>query len=294
MSNEDINYFSNEGLTSTSASYISNLAKEYYLNLEAELNNLRFYATTLKLIGNENKEVISRYTSNINSIPNKIQEIAECKALIAWFREAIKEKDKLTKKLTNYSFEDWIKDSGFEPLKFPVCEREITEEEYLNSLTVKERNRYLTIEALASTIGKAIHQNGSLSNARKDLSNKLRNPIKTETNGRDTLIYEYLFVYSESEIDNIFFELQTKQREAQAELNGMKHKMEVTIEEDRSIKRKAYDKALADYKIREEAYLINYKEYCDEQRKMIRNLKIVIPNNLKNIYDKINGLGKNK
>lgn len=294
MENLEINYFSNEGLTAVSANYISNLCKEYYQNLEYKLNNIRFYSTSLKIIGNPTEEFISYYTSYIEKIPSIVQEIAECKALIAWFREAIKEKDKITKNLNNYTLEQWIIDTNREPLKFPQCEKTMTEEEYLNSLTVKERNRWLTVEALASTIGKVIHQNGSLSNARKDLNNKLQNPIETEINGRDTLIYKYSTIYCHSDIEDIFFELQTKQREAQAELNGMKHKMEIAIEEDGAKKNDIWKEQLAEYKLKEAEYLSKYKEYCDEQRKLIRNLKIVIPNNLKSIYDKINGLGKNK
>lgn len=290
----EINYFGEEGLTAVSANYISNLCKEYYQSLEYKLNNLRFYRTTLKIIGNPTEEVIGHYTNYIEQIPNILQEIAECKALISWFREAIKEKDKLTKNINNYTLGQWIEDTNRELLIFPQCEKEITEEEYLNSLTVKERNRWLTVEALASTIGKAIHQGGSLSNARKDLNNKLQNPIETEANGRDTLIYKHSTIYDNSDIENIFFELQTKQREAQAELNGMKHKMEIAIEEDRAKKNDIWKEQLAEYKIKESEYLSEYKNYCDEQRKQIRNLKIVIPNNLRNIYDKINGLGKNK
>ena len=288
----EINYFGNEGLTSTSANHIANLAKELYCNIEAELANITLYRTSLKIIGRDNEEIIKCFTSEIESVPTKIQEIAECKALIAWLREAIKEKERMTKSLRDYSLEKWIADTNQEPLDYPRCEKEITEEDYRNSLSVKERNRWLTVEAIASTIGKIIHKDGCLSNARKNLIDKIQNPTFVNANGRDTLIYKYEAGYDLETVDELFFELQTKQREAQAELNGIKHKMEIAIEEDKMLKNQAWQEALEEYRIKEGEYLIKYKEFCDKKRKEIRELKIVIPNNLRSIYEKINGLGK--
>lgn len=288
----EINYFGNEGLTSTSANHIANLAKELYCNIEAELANITLYRTSLKIIGRDNEEIIKCFTSEIESVPTKIQEIAECKALIAWLREAIKEKERMTKNLRDYSLEKWITDTNQEPLDYPHCEKEITEEDYRNSLSVKERNRWLTVEAIASTIGKIIHKDGCLSNARKNLIDKIQNPTFVNANGRDTLIYKYEAGYDLETVDELFFELQTKQREAQAELNGIKHKMEIAIEEDKMLKNQAWQEALEEYRIKEGEYLIKYKEFCDKKRREIRELKIVIPNNLRSIYEKINGLGK--
>ena len=290
--NNDINYFSNEGLTSCSASYIANLCKEHYQSLEAELNNLQLYSVTLKLLGTNEEETISRASTYLTDIPNKLEEIAKLKALIAWLRTAIKEKNKLTKELDAYTVEDYVKDNNLESAKYPQCEREMTEEEYLNSLTVKERNRWLTTEALASTIGQAIHKSGSLSKARQDLLLINQKPIETSVNGRDTIIYKRTPAYNGSEIEDVFFILQAKQREAQAELNGMKHQMEIAIENDKALKNEIWQNDLEKYRIRTSENMIKYKEFMMEERKRIQNLKIVIPNNLRDIYDKINSLGK--
>ena len=46
-------YFGVDGLTSTSANYVCNLAKEYYKKFETALDQTKFYNTTVSLIGSK-------------------------------------------------------------------------------------------------------------------------------------------------------------------------------------------------------------------------------------------------
>lgn len=284
-----INYFGKEGLTLASATHICNLAKEYYTQLLSKIDNINLFEVQMSIIGSDIKETIQYATDNIDNIERTLIDVAEVKSLIAWLREAIKAKNNLTKDLADYSFSKYCKDNNIH-YEFPNQEFPITEEEYLNSLSVKERDRYLSLETLASTIGKAIHSDGFFSKAKKDLTDIIQNPIQTVANGRDTLIYKRVPKYTTEEIDNIFYKLQDLHRGTQAALNGMKHQMEQAIEEDAAKKREAYSKALSEYKTREEEYRIKWQEYLASKREEIKKLKIVIPNNLRNIYDKINNL----
>lgn len=94
-------YFAKDGLTSTSANYICNLAKEYYKKFETTLAQIKFYDTTVSLIGTSNDMIISTGINgeSLKAISSMIKAIAECKSLIAWLREAIKAREELRKEL---------------------------------------------------------------------------------------------------------------------------------------------------------------------------------------------------
>jgi hypothetical protein len=94
---KDLIFFGNSGLTNTSANYIANLAKELYNSIEKELNNIVFYTTTVKLIGSKEESLIQGGVTSVDDIPNKLNDIAQLKSLIAWPRDAIKAKDRLYK-----------------------------------------------------------------------------------------------------------------------------------------------------------------------------------------------------
>ena len=85
-------------LTATSANHISNLAKEAYERLEAKLENTSFIKETIQIIGSTAETTVKLSTAGLISLaPNVLEEIYEYKSLIAWLREAIKEKENLFK-----------------------------------------------------------------------------------------------------------------------------------------------------------------------------------------------------
>ena len=93
-------FFGVSGLTSTSANHIANMAKEYYQALNEELENIRWYDTTIQLISaNENKTLSKGQTST--EINATVDKIYKCKALIAWLREALKAKDEIVRSIKN-------------------------------------------------------------------------------------------------------------------------------------------------------------------------------------------------
>ena len=50
---QDLTFFAENGLTSTSANHIANLAKEYVKAQEQELESVEFYNTYLTIIGSD-------------------------------------------------------------------------------------------------------------------------------------------------------------------------------------------------------------------------------------------------
>lgn len=82
-------FFGENGLTSTSANHIANMAKECYQTLDKELSNFVLYDTTLSsIVVTNSKWTISKGATNsdIEAIPEKLKTIAKIKALIAWLR----------------------------------------------------------------------------------------------------------------------------------------------------------------------------------------------------------------
>ena len=295
---KDSVFFKKEGeegvaLTSTSANHIANLAKEYIQGVEIQLNDIYFFNTEVALIGTTGNIIQVGKTSEVlNNLQSMLEEVAQAKSLIAWLREGIKAKENLLKGLKALSFADWCKENGIVKPEEPIYGDILTEEEYYASLPIKERNRYYQLETEAAVLGKYIHPDGNLSIARKELKDKVQHPHRVDGRGRDALIYTYTPTVEVEEVDTVFFELQKKHREIQAQLNAMKHSCEQAINE-------STNKVNSEYVINSQKYqaelrdlLGTFKEWEDKKSQEYSKLKIVIPNSLLGIYNTINSLGK--
>lgn len=291
---KDLIYFSENGLTSTSANHIANLAKEYYQTLETELDNIKLYDTKVALIGNSSPNLLSEGNtiSFIESIEDKLLQISNAKSLIAWLREAIKAKDNLLRELRSMSLEEYCTMKGVLCPIRPEREDSLDEDTYLSKLSVKDRNRYFELQTKCAVIGKYIHPDGQFANARKDLKDKISNPNRVSGNGRDTLLYSYTPTVPKETVDTAFYKLQVKHREYQAELNGILHSMQQAIEKDNFEKNTAYMQQLAEYNNAVNTLHSEMKDYLEKEQSNISHLKIIIPNSLISIYNEINKLGK--
>lgn len=286
-------FFGNQGLTSTSANHISNMAKEFVSNLKEEINEIGVVNETLQLIGGETTP--TKYGVDLeyfNSLSDKLNKISEAQSLIAWLREAIKARKNLISEVENMKRETFMEKNNLGELSKPVREDYLTEDDYISTLSIKERNRYYALETKCAVIGKYIHPDGHLQTLRKDALNALNKPTFVNANGRDTLIYKKEPTVKPYELDEVFFNLQKEHREAQAELNSIKYNMEKALLEDKTAKDAKY---ASEY----EAYVNSVREidnqiaiWTNSEIKRISSLKIIIPNELKNIYNEINSLGK--
>ena len=296
---KDLVFFKKEGeegvaLTSTSANHIANLAKEYIQGVETQLNNICFFNAEVSLVGSTDASIIQRGGTSevLNDLQSLLERVAQAKSLIAWLREGIKAKENLMKGLQTISLEDWCKENGLAYPEAPSHGHVLTEVEYYASLPIKERNRYYQLETEAAVLGKYIHPDGHLSDARKELKDKLQHPHEVDGKGRDALIYTYTPTVFVAEVDNVFFELQKKHREVQAQLNAMKYSCEQAINESTSKVNTEYMIASQKYQARLKEILGAFKTWNDEKSQEYSKLKIVVPNSLLGIYNTINSLGK--
>lgn len=282
-------------LTSTSANHIANLAKEYIQGVEAQLNNICFFNAEVALVGivgGANTIQAGVLPEALGNLQSMLEGVAQAKSLIAWLREGIKSKENLMKGLQTISLEDWCKENGMVEPETPNYGHVLTEVEYYASLPIKERNRYYQLETEAAVLGKYIHPDGHLSDARKELKDKLQHPHKVDGKGRDALIYTYTPTVDVAEVDNVFFELQKKHREVQAQLNAMKYSCEQAINESTNKVNTEYIAASQKYQAELKDVLGAFKTWKDEKSQEYSKLKIVVPNSLLGIYNTINSLGK--
>ena len=297
---KDLVFFKKEGeegvaLTSTSANHIANLAKEYIQGVETQLNNICFFNAEVALVGSVGgaSTIQTGETSEVlNDLQSLLEGVAQAKSLIAWLREGIKAKENLMKDLQTISLEGWCKENGIVKPEAPKYSHILTDEEYYASLPIKERNRYYQLETEAAVLGKYIHPDGHLSDARKELKDKLQHPHKVDGKGRDALIYTYTPTVIVAQVDNVFFELQKKYREIQAQLNAMKYSCEQAINDSTNKVNTEYMIALQKYQAELKDVLGAFKTWKDEKSQEYSKLKIVVPNSLLGIYNTINSLGK--
>lgn len=224
--------------------------------------------------------------------------------------------------------ENYCKKFGLTMPTQPKKEEAMTEDQYMATLSVKDRNRILTLGAKASSIGKYIHENGHLYKERELFRQTLAHPIYKEGEGANMILGRYEPSVTPDEVEALFFRLAAEHRAIQAELNGLLAERDRTIEADKQKKAAEWQEAQAAYsreinslQRKVEAYMTDernrmgkyqvefdawsteqqsrHKQLCADleawklsEAKRIASLGIIIPNELLSIYERINGLGK--
>jgi len=283
-------FFDKTGLTETSANYIANLAKETLKKDEAYIAAISCVHKQVSLINNPTlSDVNLGYDEDdFRRIPQTLERIMSVKSLIAWLREAIKEKEhmhQVVEDKENMTFiEEWYKAHRREEKEIP---KPLTEQTYLDTLPIAERCKMFSLQTQAAVIGKVIHEKGALAKARDEMYRVKRAPSELVRSGVNNLMYYYEPSLDEAVVDEVFFALQKKHREIQAELNTYLHKQseairqsEIEYAQQMQAKREAED---IDNDMRYNAW----KEHSKKRHRDISALKIVIPDRLRPIYEEI-------
>ena len=286
-------FFGEKGLTSTSAQHIKDMAGHMNKNLKEQLNGIRFVMEEAKLFGSQSKELLVKGwdAAQLDQVENILDTIAQAQSLQAWLGEAIKVKNTLSLHIQSYNFKTWMVDNGLELPSTNFVEL-LTEAEWLNSLDIKTRNRYLTLQTTCAVYGQFIHPKMPMDKAKKYLQTRLNEPVEVVGSGRDSLIYYFTPSVSQSKVDEVYYQLQAKHRAAQAELNKLKHEYELAADAYKQKYIDANEEILSQRQLLQDKYLSQYKQEHLEMSEKIRGLKIQIPDHLKDIYNTVNNLGK--
>ena len=274
-----------DGLTITSANHLANIAKEMYEALQSKLESLKLYSRDYMLAVNGNKFRVENESeqSELEGLFSGLKEIGSLKSLIAYLREAIKAKQELTADDSfNEHVEELIK-NGREDLKKPEAKKEVSFEDELAKLSAEQKARYYALEARCATSGAFIHPDGAFAKARKDFFEHKKDPVKVAGKGQEAEINTYSSGFTAEQVDAQFFALQKEYRAVQAEFNKLKGEVDEKVAE--ANKEKAGGMLCA-----MQIWLENRKVERAKYDEAVKALKVVIPQNLREVYERVNAV----
>ena len=238
-----------------------------------------------------------RGTTDIAWIQDAIIKIGQYNSLIAWLKEAIKNKEEALEELSNTHIQDWSEYKDYPAPKSPSRKATVTKDDVIRNLGATELNKYFTLQSKAATIGKFIHEGGSVSKAKIMLGKVIAEPNKISGTGRDTVVYKYTPSVNVDDVDNMFLSLMFEHRNLNAQLNFIKAKaieeantQNIVNEQEYQKARTAYSKEYNDWLDKIEDLRSRFNQYIITEKEKISKLKINVPDSLIETYKSIKAL----
>ena len=296
----DIYFTTEEGMTSTSAQHVSAMANVMVQDIKQHIMGLRLYEKSIRVIGDA-EVTVETVNNTLPEIAESVKRICKANALIAWLREAVKEREQAQKYVSDMSLDDWMKKQGIEKPVSPEAPQmpRINFQDYKTildtGLSVKEYNRFVELNSALAVYGEMIHEKGLLTRQKSELARIMQNPTEVKESGRDTIITTYkVDVNISSDIDNLYTELQSEYRKLQAEKNGIEAKFSNLAMDYQTRKNDEWKAAKAQYdrdlqKVNSELVGIQtqMKEWKKQRLEELAALKIIIPDALKPLYKEL-------
>ena len=296
----DIYFTTEEGMTSTSAQHVSAMANVMVQDIKQHIMGLRLYEKSIRVIGDA-EVTVETVNNTLPEIAESVKRICKANALIAWLREAVKEREQAQKYVSDMSLDDWMKKQGIEKPVSPEAPQmpRINFQDYKTildtGLSVKEYNRFVELNSALAVYGEMIHEKGLLTRQKSELARIMQNPTEVKESGRDTIITTYkVDVNISADIDNLYTELQSEYRKLQAEKNGIEAKFSNLAMDYQTRKNDEWKAAKAQYdrdlqKVNSELVGIQtqMKEWKKQRLEELAALKIIIPDALKPLYKEL-------
>lgn len=287
-------FFGDNGLTSTSANHLANIAKELVRGNQQFLSSASFTDVDVSLLSGVNNHQIEvgKDKSYLDKIPNLIMEISNMNSFIAWVREAIKEKEDYLSKVSNAGIYEYVAIYGIEIPSAPSAALLYKEEEAIAELGVKEYNEYLSLEAHAAVLGKYIHEDGVFSKARVRLNDKVNKPTEIKGSGSETIIYKYAPSVSVEEVNEAYFGLQSLHRMYNSRLNSYKARIKSRVDEVNLQRSSDLSKAYESYRSLIGQITADMAVWKIKERAAVSALKIIVPHDLQETVKMLQELNK--
>lgn len=291
-------FFKDGFLTSTEAQNICNVANEVIARLAESINSVQFYNTSItSIVSSDNEVCAGRGTTDIAWIQDAIIKIGKYNSLIAWLKEAIKNKEEAIGEISSMSLQEWSEFKYYPNPMSPSRKASVTKEDVIRNLEAIELNKYFTLQSKAAAIGKFIHETGSISRAKIMLNRVVAEPNKISGAGRDTVIYRYTPSVKVDDVDNMFLSLMSEHRNLNAQLNFIKakaveeaNKQNIANEQEYQKARTAYSKEYNDWLDKTEDLQSRFNQYIITEKEKISKLKINVPDSLMETYKSIKAL----
>ena len=296
----DIYFTTEEGMTSTSAQHVSAMANVMVQDIKQHIMGLRLYEKSIRVIGDA-EVTVETVNNTLPEIAESVKRICKANALIAWLREAVKEREQAQKYVSDMTLDDWMKKQGIEKPASPEPPQmpRINFQDYKTildtGLSVKEYNRFVELNSALAVYGEMIHEKGLLTRQKSELARIMQNPTEVKESGRDTIITTYkVDVNISADIDNLYTELQSEYRKLQAEKNGIEAKFSNLAMDYQTRKNDEWKAAKAQYdrdlqKVNSELVGIQtqMQEWKKQRLEELAALKIIIPDALKPLYKEL-------
>lgn len=293
-------YFGEEGMTSTSAQHVSAMANVMVQDIKQHIMGLRLYEKSIRVIGDVECKV-EEVNNTLPDIAEGVKQICKANALIAWLREAVKERENAQTYIQNMTLDDWMKKQGIEkpvspePPQMPRINFQDYKTILDTGLSVKEYNRFVELNSALAVYGEMIHEKGLLTRQKSELQRIRQNPTEVKESGRDTIITQYrVDVNIDTDIDKLYTQLQSEYRQLQAEKNGIEAKFSNLAMDYQTRKMDEWKAAKAQYdrdlqKVNSELVGIQtqMQEWKKQRLEELAALKIIIPNDLKALYKEL-------
>ena len=290
-------YFGEEGMTSTSANHVSAMANVMVQDIKNRLKGLRLYEKSIRVIGDA-EVTVETVNNTLPDIAEGVKQICKANALIAWLREAVKERENAQTYIQNMTLDDWMKKQGIEKPTSPVPPTmpRINFQDYATildtGLTVKEYNRFVELNSALAVYGEMIHEKGLLTRQKSELQRIRQNPTEVKESGRDTIITQYrVDVNIDTDLDKLYTQLQSEYRQLQAEKNGIEAKFsnmamayQTRKMEEWKAAKSQYDRDLTRVNSELVGIQTRMQEWKKQRLEELAALKIIIPNDLKALY----------
>ena len=293
-------YFGEEGMTSTSANHVSAMANVMVQDIKNRLMGLRLYDKSIRVIGDA-EVTVETVNNTLPDIAEGVKQICKANALIAWLREAVKERENAQTYIQNMTLDDWMKKQGIEKPTSPVPPTmpRINFQDYATildtGLTVKEYNRFVELNSALAVYGEMIHEKGLLTRQKSELQRIRQNPTEVKESGRDTIITQYrVDLNIDTYLNKLYTQLQSEYRQLQAEKNGIEAKFSNLAMDYQTRKMDEWKAAKAQFDrdlLKVNSELVGIQTQMQEWKKQrleeLAALKIIIPDALKPLYKEL-------
>lgn len=297
-----LNFFAPEGekgMTSTSANKLANLAKECSREDMLLIENVRFFNDVMTLLVNPAEKVVLSEgmrgdKEEFDNLRNALFRTARFNAFIAWVREAITAKEELIREVGDTNLEKWCKMKGVDYPDMPeyLVNEEMHDARSAAKATIDEMARYFTSQAKASVLGQAIHPDGPIDLARRNLIEATMNPSTTEGFGKDTVIKTHEATATPEAVTEFYLSLQSEWRHSEAAVNEAKSKWETEDKETEIALTNAYNARMREFDQTISRIKAEWETWKLEETKRLGKLKIRVPAAFQPVLDELLALGK--
>lgn len=280
MSNEERIFLGENGVTSTSANHIANMAKELNLEVDSMIKGLSFIDEHVLDASESAKDVILKSgcsEEKLNELMKKLDETCEKMAIIAWLREGIAAKNKLLRNIESFSFNDYLNMKGISVQMPPIPSQKETYDFYDETEKLNE----LQWNSYASVYGKIVHPDGAFSEARKEMYSAIQSPNDLkEISGNVYVVKKETTVPCET-VEKMFFACQDKNREYNKKINSLRYSKEEAAKNEYNERYSEYTLEASKMRELHNTLMEEYLAYIKEEKSRISKLKIKIPSRFK-------------